>query len=159
MKWLLGILIVLLSFFTTLLDVAFFSNLEFYGATIILTFIIANLFSLGNKWEDLIVFISGALLFFAIFSSVPIPALIFVFYVVPLASYYLKKNYFSEPSPIFSVFYLAPAMLLFDLSLMIVTKQWSAEAILSLCYFVVINSIFGVIIYAPLIKIKNTYEY
>lgn len=146
-----GILALLL----TLLDVAFFSNLPVYGATIVSTFLVAIIFSLDNKWENLVLFGSFSLLFYSVFSSVPILVLAFVFYILPFAVHYLRKNYFRDTSAVFSIAYFAPVLLLFDLSLMIATKQWGAEAVLALCYFVLINSVFGVIIYAPTLRIHR----
>lgn len=155
MKWFRTITIGALVLLLTLLDVAFFSNLPVYGATIIVTFLVAIIFSLNNKWENLIIFSSFAFLFYSIFSSVSVLVLFFVFYILPFAIHYLRKNYFRDTSAIFSIAYFAPALLIFDLSLMISTKQWGTEAILALCYFVLINSVFGIIIYAPVLRLRR----
>lgn len=157
MKWIVTIIIGVLAFLLTLLDVAFFSNLSVYGATIISTFLVAIIFSLDDKWENLVVFCSFSLLFYSIFSSVQVVVLFFVFYILPFMVHYLRKNYFRETSAIFSVAYFAPALAIFDLTLMISTKQWGIEAILALCYFVIINSIFGILIYIPILKLRHSF--
>jgi hypothetical protein len=155
MNWFRVIIFGFLALLLTLLDVTFFSNLSVYGATIITTFIVVVIFALDKKWESLILFSSFSFILYSVFSSVPVLVLVFIFYILPFFIHYLRKNYFRDVSAFFSIAYFVPSLFLFDLSLMIATKQWGVEAVLALCYFVIINSVFGIVIYAPILKLRS----
>lgn len=138
----------LLAFFLVVLDTAFFSNLPFFGATIISSFVAMVVISLFVKLSDCYIFSSVATISMSIFSSVSVFSLLLVFFVIPSAIYYLRKYYIKDLNPLAAIPFFTGSFLIFDLILMMSSKEYGNEAFLAMGYFAVINTVFGAIIYS-----------
>lgn len=145
MKFFRKFLIVLFAFVLTLLDVSFFSNLTVGGSTIISTYVFITIFSLIGDSSISLVFSLSCVLFFVAFSSVPLFSILLLFFVFPAIIVYLRKNYFPEPSVLLSAIFFLVANLVLELFMLFNAKEFSEAALQTLLYFVIINSIFGVI--------------
>jgi len=99
----------------------------------------------------------AAVLFFALFSSLPLPIVFLNFFLLPVAVYYIKNTYFPEPTIISVIFYFTAATFLFDLIILIYAKEWNQAGYLALGYFTVLNSLAGVGLFALVRRIFRHY--
>jgi len=161
MNWKKITILMLLSLILTLLDVSFFTSIPIAGATIISTYAVIINFSIlknnKNNNNENFIFEAISLIFFSIFSSVPIWLLLIAFFIIPGTIFYLRKNYFPAPSIIVSIAFFALANLFFDLILLVYFSEYNLAGLKSLLYFVLINTIIGVAIYsiANYLKVKR----
>lgn len=146
---------VLLALFTTLFDVTYLTNFEVYGATVISTFLIALLLAFLHKGRNYLVFACAAVIFFAVFSSLPIILIMINFLALPALVRYIRQRFFPEPNLFFSLFYFLLGTLFFDLFFMLFAKEFSADGLVSVLSFVIINSISGVIIYTLILRARK----
>ncbi len=138
----------LLAGILVLLDTSFFSNLPIGNATIISTLAAIILFSFTGNPRDLISFVSFAIIFFSIFSSLPIWLIFFTFLLIPGLIFYVRKILLPEPSPIFSVIYFFGGNFLFELAILLRSGEWNQKGLAVFVSFVLINSLFGVAVFA-----------
>jgi len=158
MNWKKISLLIFLGLMLPFLDVAYFSALPVYGATLITTFVLIINFALLTSPQDsneFVLFEFLAMIFFAVFSSVPIWILFAAFIILPNLIVFFRKNYFSFSSvPLSSIFFLA-ANFIFEFLLLLSAGEWSREGFLALLSFVIINSIFGVFVFFISNKLVN----
>lgn len=152
------ILLVFLALVTVLLDVSFFSAFEVYGATIILSLVILLTMSITDRSRTYLIYAFSLILFFTIFSSLPLFVIALEFLALPVGLNYIVTRYFPRPRPVTSPIYYLFGNFIFELVLMVHGKEYNQAGLLTLSYFVVLNSIIGVICYVLLEKVKNDFN-
>lgn len=147
MKWLKYTILFFFAGFLTLLDTSFFANITAKGATIISVFQFILILALLGNTKNYFVFISGAIVFFAIFSSLPVWIIFLLLFILPSTVLYLSKDHLSLLSvPIAAILFLV-ANFLFELILLLYMKEWNKNGFEVMYYFVILNSIFGIFEY------------
>ncbi len=142
------IILAILSLLTTLLDTSFFSFIDIFEASIISTFAVLFTMAILNLKREALYFASFSILFYVIFSSVPVYLLFILFLGIPLILYLTKtKIALNQENVLWVITIFLLANFLFDLLLLLLFGGVSAESITSLFSFIVINTIFGLIIY------------
>lgn len=144
---------IVLSLASTLLDVSFFSALPFHEATIISTLSIIIILALLGNLKNEISFSFSAIIFFSLFSSVPVWYLVLTFMIIPTLVLYLRKSYLPDLSVLAATPFFIGLNLIFQLGLtLIVVGGWNNAAFNALGYFVLVNTVSGLLLYF-LIKI------
>jgi len=141
------LLLIILAFILSILDASFFSFLPVFGATIITSYVTIINFSITEKTNDFLVFTLSVIFFFSAFSSLPVWLIVGVFFILPSLIFFIKKTYFPEPSVFSSFAFFVLGTLLFGIISLIFTKGWTMQGIVSVLYFIILNSAFGVGIY------------
>lgn len=157
MKIFYQISIIILAFILVILDVSFFSQLDIYGASVLFSFIAAILFALLDREKNYLFYLLAAVLFFTIFSSLPLPIIFLNFFLLPVAINYVKNTYFPEPTIISVVFYFFISAFIFDFVILIYAKEWNQAGYLALGYFTVLNSLAGIGLFALIRRIFRHY--
>lgn len=147
MKLLYYIILILLAFFAVLLDTSFFSFLEICYATILLSLVILISLPLLNIEKGTIIFATMLIVFFSIFSSLPIWFLTLIFILIPSIVFYLNRRFAFDHSKLLIVMVFVLCSFLFQLGLAIISQDFSQQAFISVISFTIINTIFGVIIF------------
>lgn len=155
MKLLYYIFILLLAFVSTLLDTSFFSFLEIYYATILISLgILISLPMLEIK-KGTVIYATLLILFFTIFSSLQIWFLFLIFIIIPLIVFYLNRRFAFEHSKILIVLVFILCNFLFQFSLAAVSQNFSTQAFISVISFTLINTISGILIFYVLKTAKK----
>lgn len=131
----------------TLLDTSFFANLSIRNASIVSVFQLIIIFALMADTKKYFFFVSSAIIFFSIFSSLPVWLIFVLFFVLPGSVLYLRKGHLPLPSVPVALILFAIVNLVFELILLLYFGEWNKNGFSSLYYFVIINTIFGVILY------------
>jgi len=152
------IMLIVVALVTVLLDVSFFSSIEIYGATIILSLSILLTMAISDRSRDYLIYAFSLILFFTIFSSLPLIVIAIEFLLLPAGLNYVMIKYFPKPRPVTSPIYYIFGTLFFELVLLVYSKEFTESGLLTLSYFVVINSIVGVICYIIQEKVKNDFK-
>lgn len=139
--------IVFFALVLTLLDVSFFSSMPIYDATIVTTFLFVITISLLLFTESFILFAAAAIIFFSIFSSLPAWILVVSFFCIPEIIFYLRKTVVPEPTVPISFFFFIVVNTMFELMLLIYSKEFGRSGFAALGYFVLINSVAGTTLY------------
>ena len=141
------IVIVVVAIVSVILDTSFFSFLEIWHATVLISFqILITLAIIGFRYH-LLYFSALAILLYAVFSSVPLYFLILAFLGIPLLIIYLKlKITYDSNFPIILLSFLV-INFVFQLGLIGVSLNFSAIAVTSVASFSLINTLAGLIIY------------
>lgn len=147
MKLLYYILILLLAFISSLLDTSFFSFLEIYYATILISLGILISLPMLNIKKGTVMFATFLILFFTIFSSLEIWFLFLIFISIPLIVFYLNRRFAFDHSKILIILVFLFCNFLFQFSLAVVSQDFSIQAFISVISFTTINTIAGFIIY------------
>lgn len=147
MKWIKYTILILAPAVLTLLDTAFFSNLTIKDASIISVFQFLILFSLIADAGNCLVFAAFSVFFFSIFSSLPLWLIFLLFFILPSMIMYLRRSHLPLPSVPASAIFFVLSNAIFEMILLLYSKQWSSAGFSVLYYFVLINSIIGVVIY------------
>lgn len=152
------ILITVIAIVSVILDTSFFSFLEVWHATVLITFQILITLSIIGFRQHLLYFAAIAILLYAIFSSVPLYFLILAFLGIPLLIIFLKSKITYESN--FPVIFLSFLIvnLIFQLGLIGASLSFSAAAITSIASFSIINTMAGLIIYYIINYIKVTFR-
>ncbi|MDO8444038.1 MAG: hypothetical protein Q7S80_00850 [bacterium] len=143
--------------FLVLLDVSFLSNFDVYGASIITSFLILIIMAISNRDDDYIYFSLILIILFSIFSSLPLGIIAINFLVLPITLNIIIKKYFPRPNHFTIMLYFIFATFIFDLVLLIWSRDWSATGLLAVGYFVVINSFAGWIINSIYFSFKKRF--
>ncbi|OGD62641.1 hypothetical protein A2215_04815 [Candidatus Berkelbacteria bacterium RIFOXYA2_FULL_43_10] len=109
------IFLFLLAIFTTLLDTSFFSNLSFFGATILSTLSILIVLSILERTRASYLFAAFATLCYATFSSLSVYLLTILFLGIPFGIAYLKSKLLIEFNLLLSIFVILIAEFIFIL--------------------------------------------
>lgn len=142
------ILLFVLSFLTAILDTSFFSFLTLYEASLISTFSIMIILMILDLRREALYFASFSILFYTIFSSVPVYLLFILFLGIPLFFYLLKTRVaINLESLVWVIIILFLSNLLFDLLLIVFFGDVSAGSLTSLLFFTIINTVFGLIVF------------
>ncbi len=142
------IILVILSLVTTLLDTSFFSFIDIFEASLISTFAVLLTFTILNFRREALYFASFSILFYTIFSSVPVYLLFILFFGIPIFVYLVKNKIALNLESIFwIIIILLIANAIFDLLLLFLFGGISAGTLTSFFSFITINTIFGVIIF------------
>lgn len=157
MKWAGKILLILFALFLSVMDTAFFSNLTINGASIVSVYMLSIIFAINGDFERFLLFVGATVIFFSIFSSLPIYLIFLLFLVIPSFLLFLRKKYLPHPSVPVSLFYFIIVDFLFEIILLLQSKEWSRNGFEILGYFILINSVFGVIMFYIVNKIKNKF--
>lgn len=157
MNILLKILFIFAALFLTVLDVSFFSGLQIYGASLLISFVVLIIFALVGQQENWLVFSFGLIFSFAIFSSLPSIVLVINFFLVPAVINFVRRKYLPEPTLFSSISYFVVASLLFELMLVVYFREFDQQVALACSYFVVINSICGMILFGLYLKMRKKF--
>jgi hypothetical protein len=152
------ILLICLALATVLLDVSFFSTFEIYGATVISSLAILLTMAITDRNRNYLIYAFSLILFFTIFSSLPLVVIVIEFLALPAGLNYVMTRYFPRPRAVTSPIYYLFGNFIFELVLMVYAKEYNQAGLLTLSYFVVLNSILGVIFYVLLEKVKNDFN-
>lgn len=156
MKLLYYILIVFLAFFAVLLDTSFFSFLEVYYATVLISLgILISLPMLDIK-KGTIIYATLLILFFTIFSSLQIWFIFVIFILIPLIVFYLNRRFAFDHSKILIILVFLLCTFLFQFSLALVSQDFSTQAFVSIFSFMIINTIIGFLIFYLLKTARRT---
>ena len=147
MKWTKLLFLFLLAGILTLLDTSFFANLTLKDASIVSVFQLIIIFALIAETKQFLFFLSSTIIFFALFSSLPIWILFLLLFLLPSLFLYLRKGHLPLPSIPVAIFLFLIANFVFELILLFYAKEWNNKGFSVLCYFVIINTIFGSILY------------
>lgn len=152
------IILILLAVISALLDTSFFSFLDVWNATVLLTFQILIVLSLLRFKNVLIVFAALSILLYASLSSLPIIFLIVAFLLIPLLIVYLgTKITFESNFPLILLSFLL-INLVFQLLLVAISLEVSGAALTSVASFALINSMVGIIIFYIINYLKNIFR-
>jgi len=152
------IVIVLVAIVSVILDTSYFSFLEIWHATVLITFQILIVLAIIGFRQHLQFFAAFAILLYAIFSSVPLYFLIVAFLGIPLLVIYLKSKITYESNfPVILLSFLIINMI-FQLGLVGATFSISAAAMTSVASFSLINTVVGLVIYYIVNYLKLTFR-
>lgn len=158
MKYIRYATIIFISFLLTFIDVSFLSFLGVYGATILSSFLFVIIFSMTDKTKkDYIIAALSVVLFFSIFSSLPLFPIIAGFFLIPATIGYLRQHSFPEPSVLVSVVYFVISTALFEGMILLYLRAWNDEGFLAFGWFIFLNSFFGFISYAFYLKMRKNF--
>lgn len=142
--------LLLLGFILVIIDVAFLSNLEFFGVTILTSYIALLEFAILNRKSNSFLAFSVILFaLFAIFSSLPLPILVLNFILLPAFLIFIKSNYFAGTTILSTIFFLLFASFLFE-SILVLYAGFSlstVEIYLSMIVFTLLHTIIGFAVY------------
>lgn len=141
------IVITFVTFFLSLLDTSYLSFLEIGGATILLSYAVLIVLALFDKKKPTFFYATLLILFYSIFSSLPILFLIFMFFVTPFVIQYAKKRFSIENNFVIILLVFFVSNLVFEGLLILISKDFSFSALNALISFTTINTIVGIIIY------------
>jgi hypothetical protein len=157
MKYINYILLVLLAFLLVVLDTSFFSFLPVYGATILSSYIAMTLLAVVGKWPTLVAIVFATILALALLTSLPMLLIFIVFFVVPFAIYYLRKNYFSEFNLGVSAIFFCAANIIFALLLIIYGGYWGERGLLAGAYFIVIHTLIEMLLLLAFFRLRKIF--
>lgn len=147
MKLFYYITILFLAFLSTLLDTSYFSFLEIYYSTILISLgILISLAMLGIK-KGTVMYATFLILFFTIFSSLQVWFLFSIFILIPLIVFYLNRRFAFDHSKILIILVFLFCNFLFQFSLAVISQDFSTQAFISVVSFTVINTILGFLIF------------
>jgi len=142
------IILAIAAFVTTLLDTSFFSFIDIFEASIISTFSALLVLTILNFKREALYFASFSILFYTIFSSVPVYLLFLLFFGISTLFYLAKIKVAINLKSIFWVIIIfLVSNFLFDLFLLLLFGGVTADSLTSLFFFVIINTIFGIILF------------
>lgn len=147
MKWIKFIALFFSAAAFTLLDTSFFANLSVGHATIISTFQLIIIFALISDTKNYFIFMTSTIIFFSIFSSLPMWVIFSLFFLLPSVILYLRKVHLPLPSVPITLILFAIANLFFESILLFYAREWNRSGFSVLCYFIIINTIFGTVSY------------
>lgn len=149
-------ILIFISFVLVFIDISFFSFIGIFGATLLSSLIFLVIFSILNKdqKDDYIVALS-MVLFFSIFSSLPLPIIFIGFFLLPFGIGYVRKHYFSEPSPIGSIPYFLMTNFIFEGVLILYVGDFSSSGLLMFSWFILLNTFFGFLLYSISQSVRN----
>lgn len=150
-----NLLILIAVFFLVLLDISFFSSMDLYGATLISSFAFLILLAITDKKSNYLFASSVCLLFFTIFSSLPIFLLLLDFLILPAIVNNIKRTYLPEPTVFTSFFYFFSASLFFEIILIGYLKGFDSDGLLTIGYFSILNAFLGVLLFTIYKAIKR----
>lgn len=147
MKWIKLTTLFLFAAILVLLDTSFFANLSVHNASIVSVFQLIIIFALIADTKKYLFFAASTIIFFSVFSSLPIWLIALLFFILPSTILYLRKSHLPLPSvPVALILFLI-VNLLFEIILLFYVKEWNKDGLLVLYYFVIINTIFGATLY------------
>lgn len=149
--------LLILAFASTLLDVSFFSFLEIQDATILSSLALLITLSILDLKKSTVIFASFLTLFFAIFSSLSVWMMIALFFGVPLLIFVANHRFAIDRANFLVIFTFIFFNLIFQLSLALFSLDFSATAFKSIISFMIINSVFGLMIYYLAKKTLNIF--
>ena len=147
MKWLKFTTIFLSAGALTLLDTSFFANMTIRDSSLVSVFQFIIILALVADTRNFFIFISGAIIFFAVFSSLPVWLIFILLFALPSAILYLRKGHLPLPSLPVAAIIILLANLIFELILLLYIKEWNKNGFLVMYYFILINTFFGALIY------------
>lgn len=147
MKWLKFTILFLSAGALTLLDTSLFANMTLKNASIVSVFQFMIILALVADTRNFFIFISGAIIFFAVFSSLPVWTIFILLFLLPSSVLYLRKGHLPLPSVPVAAIILLLSNLIFELVLLLYIKEWNKNGFEVMYYFVLINTVFGSLIY------------
>jgi len=131
----------------TLLDTSLFANMTVKNASIVSVFQLIIILALVADTRNYFIFVSGAIIFFAVFSSLPVWTIFILLFLLPCSVLYLRKGHLPLPSLPVATIILLLSNLIFELVLLLYIKEWNKKGFEVMYYFVLINTVFGSLIY------------
>jgi hypothetical protein len=153
------VLVIIVAFLLSFLDISFFSFLDIYGATVLSSFIFLIIFTIVDKTkQDYLVVSLALVLFFIVLSSLPLIPLLINFFLIPAIINYVRKYYLREPTLFASIGYFFIACFIFELTLLIYARAWNATGFLTFAWFIFLNVFLSFISYAIYLKIRKNFS-
>lgn len=150
--------VILLALVSSVLDTSFFSFFEFWYATIILSFQILIGFTILGLKNYLLLFAALIILFFSALSSLPPIYLIIIFLIFPFSLFYLKKRLPFEFNFFIIILFFLLINFIFQALLMILSMQFSSQAVTSIASFSLINTSVGIPMYYIILRLKAVFR-
>lgn len=147
MKWLKSITLFLFAGALTLLDTSLFANMTIKNASLVSVFQLIIILALVADTRNYFIFVSGAIIFFAVFSSLPVWTIFILLFLLPSSVLYLRKGHLPLPSVPIAAIILLLANLLFEFVLLLYIKEWNKKGFEVMYYFILLNTVFGALIY------------
>lgn len=147
MKWIKYTILFFSAALLTLLDTSFFPNIIVKNTSIVSVFQLIVIFAFLADAKKYLFFTGIAIIFFSIFSSLPVWLIFVLFFVLPGIIIYLRKGHLPLPSMPIALILFMIINFMFELVLLLYVKEWNKNGFTSLYYFVIINTLFGVILY------------
>jgi hypothetical protein len=147
MKQIRNLIVVVSALVLVLLDVSFFVSIEVYGATILSALSVLLIMAMIDKTKSYYVFSLSLVLFYSIFTSLPLGIIIINFFVLPAMLNLVRVRFFPEPTTITAFFYLLGANLFFESVLMVYSGELNESGWLAFSYFVFLNTVFGLLLF------------
>lgn len=148
---------IFLGLILVMLDVSFFSNFEVYGASVITSFLVLVILAISDKGDDYIFFSLILVILFSVFSSLPLGVIALNFLAMPMILNLVVKKYFPRPNNFTAVLYFTVATFIFDLVLLIWSRDWNMLGFLAVGYFTVINSLVGWVMNSIYLSFKKKF--
>ncbi len=155
MKYLRFLIIVILALALSFADAAYFSFIEISGITLVTSYLVANTVAMTGKFSDLVALCYAFVIFFSVFSSLPVWVLFVLFFALPLTFYQLKSSYFPELSVLASFFFFIATSSIFEMVLLFEAKEWNKNSLELIGYFALYNSLAGMAIYHGAKKVRR----
>jgi len=137
------ILFVFLGLILVLLDVSFFSFITVMGASIITSFLVLIMMAITDRKKDFAYFSLLLVLYFSIFSSLPLFLIGLNILILPLAMNFVMKKYFRSPNVYASSIYFFIASFVFEFSFLVWVGEWNLNGYMAVLSFVLINTMAG----------------
>lgn len=147
MKWIKYTILFFTAIALTLLDTSFFPGLLIKNASIISSFQLMIIFAFLADTKMYLFFTGIVIIFFSIFSSLPVWVIFVLFFVLPGVIIYLRKGHLPLPSVFIALILFTIINFIFEIVLLLYFQEWSKSGFVSLYYFVIINTFFGVVLY------------
>jgi hypothetical protein len=158
MRYFKFLIIGLVVFFLTFLDVSFFSFIDIYGATLLSSFTFLIIFCITDQTHKEYIIVSLlTVFFFSVFSSLPISAILIGFFVIPATVVFVRTHYLPEPNLGTSIIYFFISSFLLEGFFLIYAKSWNVLGFLTLSWFIFINTFWGFWAYFFYLKIKRNF--
>lgn len=148
----------LLALVSTLLDISFFSFLPVGGASILTTFIILIILASFDLRYYSVIFSAFAVLFYTGLSSVPVYYIAIMFVAIPILVFYIRKRILFELSYFSFLSIIVGSTFLFEIIYLLIEFNFSSNTIYPALMFVLINSLFGIVLFSLSKKITHKFK-
>lgn len=133
---------------TTLLDTSFFSFLSIFEASFVLTFSLLLVLTILDLRKEALYFGFVSILFYTIFSSLPVYLLFLIFLGIPMVIYLIKiRMAINLENFVWVIITLFFSNLSFYFLLIVFFGEVSAVSLTSFSFFIIINTILGLAVY------------
>jgi len=141
-----------------ILDISFFVNFEAYNATLLSSLIVLLILAILDPTRQFFVYALACVLLFSIFSSLPVPFIIFGFFVLPALINIIRIKFFPEPTPFTSGIYFLSGTFLFHLPLIFYGSDYSLSSLTTLIYFALLNTVVAIFCFSLYLIMRKRFS-